>query len=126
MLNFLFSDAQIQLLNEVFEKNPYPSIEQKEEIAESFNLKIKQINNWFCSRRYKGNKRKKPNISFSYIYKFKNKRKSLEKSINVERVSFSSSVLSSNFNDEKDNFIAILSENYSKILREFIQFQVKN
>ena len=45
MPNFLFSDAQIQLLNEVFEKNPYPSIEQKEEIAESFNLKIKQINN---------------------------------------------------------------------------------
>ena len=111
MPNFLFSDAQIQLLNEVFEKNPYPSIEQKEEIAESFNLKIKQINNWFCSRRYKGNKRKKPNISFSYIYKFKNKRKSLEKSMNVERVSFSKVLSSTLISDDSRKLIHNVSRN---------------
>jgi hypothetical protein len=42
---------QLQILNEQFKKNPFPSIEQRSKLSEMLNISAKSIQIWFQNKR---------------------------------------------------------------------------
>ena len=47
-------DRAVDIMNEYFDdhlNNPYPSLEEKEKLAQLGGITVKQVNAWFCNRR---------------------------------------------------------------------------
>ena len=53
-----FSVEEQSVLNEQFERNPYPTKEDRERIAMNMGHPFKKIDNWFLQKRFKVNKAK--------------------------------------------------------------------
>ena len=60
MPKFFFEESQVKYLNEIFEKNAYPSFEKKEEIAKYFHVRTKEIDSWFINKRLIQSQTKRP------------------------------------------------------------------
>lgn len=52
-----FSKEQIEYLNDYFAKIPYPSKEQKGEIAKRMGFTVAKVDGWFRNKRWKDNKK---------------------------------------------------------------------
>ena len=52
-----FSKDQIEYLNDYYAKIPYPSKEQKEEIAKRMGFTATKGDGWFRNKRWKDNKK---------------------------------------------------------------------
>ena len=46
-----FSPEYVQLLNECFQKNPKPNLEEMQEIANKINLDLTTVKVWFCNKK---------------------------------------------------------------------------
>ena len=50
-LSHCFSEESRNLLNDVYQKTPYPSATEKLKLAKSANLSVVQVQNWFKNKR---------------------------------------------------------------------------
>lgn len=59
------SPKQLEALNELYDKNEHPSLDDRTELAEKLGMETKTVNAWFQNKRASAKKRNKPAASAS-------------------------------------------------------------
>ena len=52
-VNTSFTARQIEKMQALYNKTPYPSKEDKEELASAIGVSVKRLSHWFNDQRYK-------------------------------------------------------------------------